>query len=134
LKLINSSNTDVSNAITEYFGDLADVVFEDTGNPDAFQSAIKAVTPGGRICTLSITGKSKIEVDVDYITTRDITVVGVLASPNSFIPALNMIAAKKIDVESCISHRFPFEETPQALDFAKNSSSKGKIKVLIIKD
>jgi L-iditol 2-dehydrogenase len=132
IKLINSKQENVHDAILEYFGDMADVVFEDTGNEEVFDMAVKSVVPGGKICALSITGTPTIPVDLDYITTRDITVVGVLASPNSFLPALNMIASGKVDVEGCISHKFKFEETVKALEFVRTSSGKERIKVLIV--
>jgi len=131
LHLINSANGDVPQQIEELFGSKADVVFEDTGNPQVFEVAIESVLPGGRICALSITGAKSIPVDMDYVATRDITVVGVLASPNSFVPALRMMEAGKVDVKGCISHRFPFQDAIQAFEFVRNSSGKDRIKVLV---
>ena len=132
IKLINSNEIDVVGGIKKCFGSLSDIVFECTGNADAFESAVRSVKPGGKICALSITGRPAIPVDMDYIVTRDITVVGVLASPNSFDPALKLIASRKIDVRSCISHRYPFEKSLEAFDFVRNSSGKDRIKVLVI--
>jgi len=132
LKLFNSKECDVFSSIHEYFGDYADVVFEDTGNPDVIITAVKMTAPGGRLCALSLTGKDTVPFPLEYVTSRDITVYGSLASPNSFAPALSMIAAGKIDVDSCISHRFSFNETPQALEFARTSHGQGRIKVLIV--
>ena len=131
LHFINSSKVNAMEGIADIFGDQADVVFEDTGNADVFDTAVKSVRPGGRICALSITGVPKIPVDVDYIATRDIAVIGVLASPNSFRPALKMIASGKVDVAGCISHEFPFEKTLEAFEFVRNSSGKDRIKVLV---
>lgn len=134
LEHINSSKVDVETEVEAIFGGKADVVFEDTGNASVFETAVKVVRPGGKICDVSITGTSKIPVDMDYIVTRDITIIGVLGSPNSFIPALNMIASRKIDVAGCISHKYPFEKTVDALEFVRTSSGKERIKVLIRKD
>jgi L-iditol 2-dehydrogenase len=134
LKLINSKSEDLEQRLHDFFGGKADIVFEDTGNPDAFESALNAIAPGGKICALSITGKPRIDVDLDYIATRDITLIGTLASPNSFVPALRMIAAGKIDARGCITHRYRFEETPEALDFAKNSSGMERIKIVILNE
>lgn len=130
MKFINAAKSDLTTEITRMFGDLADVVFEDTGNPEAFASAVKAVKPGGKICAVSITGAATIPVEMDYIVTRDITVVGILASPNSFIPALNMMASGKIDVAGCISHEFSFEETIEAFEYVRDPNSE-RIKVLV---
>ena len=72
--------------------------------------------------------------DRDYIVTRDITVVGMLASPNSFAPALRLIAAKKVDAAGCISHRFLFDQSVEALEFVRMKAARDKIKVLIVHD
>lgn len=133
MELINTSEVDLQEEIINIFGDKADVVFEDTGNAKVFESAVNSVKPGGKICALSITGTEKIPVDLDYIVTRDITVVGVLASPNAFEPALKMIAANKIDVKGCISHKYPFEQAVDAFEFVRNSTGKQRIKVLVVK-
>lgn len=130
LKFINSSKVSLAEEIISILGDKADIVFEDTGNAAAFDTAVKSVKPGGKICALSITGAPKIPVDMDYIVTRDITVVGVLASPNSFIPALNMMASKKVDVAGCISHEYPFEEAAAAFEYVRSSTGE-RIKVLV---
>lgn len=132
MELINTSEVDLHDELHKMLGGLADVVFEDTGSADAFDSAVKSVRPGGKICALSITGEGKFLVDMDYIVTRDINVVGVLASPNSFAPALNMIASKKIDVNGCISHKFKFDEAIEAFEFVRSSSGKNRIKVVVV--
>ena len=131
MRMFNNRECDVTTAVREWFGDYADVVFEDTGNPDVINTAVKMTRPGGRMCALSLTGKELIPFELEYVTSRDITVYGSLASPNSFAPALDMMAAGKIDVETCISHRFPFEQTPQALEFARTQHGTDKLKVMI---
>jgi L-iditol 2-dehydrogenase len=133
MKLYNSAQCDVIETIREDFGDYADVVFEDTGNPEVINTAIKMTAPGGRLCALSLTGKSTVPFMLEYITSRDITLYGVLASPNSFAPALQMMASGKLDLEPIISHRFPFEQTPEALEFTRTSHGQNRIKVLILK-
>ena len=133
LKLYNSSTCDVIEAVRADFGDFADVVFEDTGNPAVINTAIHMTAPGGRLCALSLTGKDTVQLELEYITSRDITVYGVLASPNSFAPALDMMASGKLDLDPIISHRFAFEQTPEALEFARTSHGQGRIKVLIEK-
>ena len=57
-----------------------------------------------------------------------------LASPNSFAPALEMIAAGKIDVDSVMTHTYPFEKTPDALEFAKTSHGQNRLKVVIVNE
>ena len=131
MHLINSTQGSVIDAIRNLFGDYADVTFEDTGNPEVINLAIRATAPGGRLCALSLTGKETVPFQLEYLTSRDITLYGVLASPNSFAPALNMMASGKLDLDPIISHRFTFEQTPEALEFARTSHGQGRIKVMI---
>jgi len=131
IKLLNSKDSDIKEQLENYMGGLPDVVFEASGNPDAVGDAVRVTRPGGKICAMSITGAPTIAVDLDYIVTRDITVVGMLASPNSFLSALRLAAEKKLDLKSCISHRFPFEKAVDAMEFVRLKSAKNRIKVLI---
>lgn len=134
LILINSSEGDLKEKIEEALRGPVDVVFEATGNAAAYKSAISIIRPGGKLCAMSITGISEIPIDMDYIVTRDITIIGMLASPNSFAPALELIAAGKVNVAACISHRYPFEQTVEALDFVRGKTSRDRIKVVILHD
>lgn len=129
MTLVNAAKTDAAEAVEQILRGPADVVFEDTGNAAAFESAVRCVKPGGRICALSITGTSRTTVDMDYIVTRDISVIGVLASPNSFIPSLKMIAAGKIDVAGCISHEYTFDRAVEAFEFVRTSGDRMKVVV-----
>ncbi|MEI8199623.1 MAG: alcohol dehydrogenase catalytic domain-containing protein [Eubacteriales bacterium] len=134
LTLINSNDGDLHKMIETALGGPADVVFEATGNAEAYKSAISVVRPGGKLCAMSITGTPEIAIDMDYVVTRDITIIGMLASPNSFAQTLALIAAGKINVAACISHRFPFEQTVEALDFVRSKTSRNRIKVVILHD
>lgn len=134
ITFINADDRDPIEAITEANGSLADIVFEDTGNPAALENAIKSVKPGGKLCVLSITGAPTVPVDIDYIVTREITVFGVLASPNCFGPALDLISSGKVDVKSCITHTYPFDKTNEAFDYVKNVKDIERIKVVVLQE
>lgn len=132
MKLVNSKEGNLKQQVEIALDGQADVVFEATGNSDAYSDAIELVRPGGKICAMSITGKEKIPIDLDYVVTRDITIVGMLASPNSFAPALALMGAGKIDTAACISHKFKFEDTVKALEFVRKKASPDRIKVVIV--
>ena len=129
--LIDSSKQNLHSEITAVLDDKADVVIEVTGNPSAFAEAILAVKPGGRICAGSITGSPAFPVDMDYITTRDITVFGVLASPNAFVPTLKLMSAGKLDVNPLITKIFPFDRTVDAFEYVR-LNQESRIKVLVV--
>lgn len=133
MTLINGAAAeDLNEAVRQALGGEPDAVIEATGNPAAYNTAIHLVRPGCKLCAVSITGKETIGADLDYLVTRDITMIGMLASPNAFDPALRMIGAGKIDVRSCITHTFPFLETKEACDFVRDRGVTNRIKTVIL--
>lgn len=110
-----------------------DVVFEATGHPEGLTTALSLVRPGGRIGILSITGKPRVEIDMDLVVTRAITLVGILGSPNAFVPALNLLSSGKVDVASLITHTFPFEKAGEAFEFFRGGSG-DRIKIVVSRE
>jgi L-iditol 2-dehydrogenase len=92
--------------------------------------AIHLTAPGGRLNALSITGSPAVPADLDYLVTRDITMVGSLASPNAFLPALRLLASGAVKVRPLISRVFPFDEAVEAFHFVRNRTAP-RIKVLV---
>ncbi len=111
-------------------GGTFDAVFEATGQPEGLTTALSLVRPGGRIGVLSITGKPRVEIDMDLVVTRAVTLFGILGSPNAFTPALNLLASGKIDVSSLITHTFPFERAGEAFEFFRGGSG-DRIKIVV---
>ncbi len=130
LLFLDSSKVDVRTEVPRLLGGLPEVTAECTGNPDVLDTAVHLTAPGGRINALSITGKEAIPTDVDYITTRDITLVGSLASPNAFPPTLRLLAAGRIRVRPLVSRTFPFAQTKEAFDYVRLRQGP-RIKVLV---
>lgn len=110
----------------------ADLVVEATGSPSAMADAIQCVRPGGRISALSITGTNPIGIDLDYVVTRAISIVGNLASPNAFGPALQLMAAGKIDVKPLLTHTFSFDQCADAFEFVRTDRAGDRIKTTVI--
>ncbi len=130
ITLADSTKVDILEEVPKILGGLPEVVSECTGNPAALDEAIHLTAPGGRLNALSITGAARLPLDVDYLVTRDIVMVGSLASPNAFPPALRLIASGAIRVRPLISRTFPFEEAIEAFDYVRLRRGP-RIKVLV---
>ena len=131
--LLNKQEQDLSIELPKVLGGQADVVFEATGNSEVMDEAIHCVKPGGKVCALSILGKSSVPIDVDYLVTREISLIGSLASPNTFIPTMELIANGKIDVKPLITQTFPLERGVDAFEYVYKKQGP-RIKVLVIQD
>jgi threonine dehydrogenase-like Zn-dependent dehydrogenase len=133
LTLLDSSKVDVQAEVPRILRGRPEVVSECTGNPEALNEAIHLAAPGGRLNVLSITGVPAVAADVDYLVTRDVTLVGSIASPNAFAPALRLLASGALRVRPLISRIFPFRDALEAFTFVR-LRREPRIKVLVVAD
>jgi L-iditol 2-dehydrogenase len=131
ITLLDSTNVDILSEVPRILGGRPEVVSECTGNPKALDDAIHLTAPGGRLNVLSITGSPTVAADIDYLVTRDITLVGSLASPNAFAPALRLLASAAVKVRPLISRIFPLHEAVEAFNFVR-MRKEPRIKVLVV--
>ena len=130
LTLVDSSKVDVAREVPRILDGYPEVVSDCTGNPSALNEALHLTAPGGRLNTVSITGSQSVSVDVDYLVTRDIVMVGSLASPNAFPSALRMMATRAVKVRPLISKIFPFGQALEAFEYVR-LRKEPRIKVLV---
>ncbi len=130
ITLVDSTKVEIARQVPEILGGNPEVVSECTGNPAVLNEAIHLTAPGGRLNALSITGSASVPVDVDYLVTRDIVMVGSLASPNAFPSALRMLASGALKVKPLISKIFPFAEAVEAFNYVRLRKGP-RIKVLV---
>ena len=130
IALLDASREDVLDEVPRILGGPPEVVSECSGDPEALNTAIHLTAPGGRMNVLSITGASSVPADIDSLVTRDIVMVGSLASPNAFVPALRLLASGAIKVRPLISRIYPFEEALEAFNFVR-LRRQPRIKILV---
>jgi len=91
-----------------------DVVFETTGNPKAIAQALKLVKRGGTIVLIGI-GAGEVPLNIDLITRSGIRVLGSFRYSYHFPGAVALAKAHRLNLTPLVSHRFPFDQTPEAL-------------------
>ena len=87
----------------------ADLVFEVVGVTAAFQAAIACVRKGGQV-TLVGNLSPKVELPLQQIVTREITLRGSCASSGEYPACLDMLARGTIDVDPLVSAVAPLAE------------------------
>jgi threonine dehydrogenase-like Zn-dependent dehydrogenase len=130
ITFVDSTKVDISREVPRILDGYPEVVSDCTGNPAALNEALHLTAPGGRLNTVSITGSQSVAVDVDYLVTRDIVMVGSLASPNAFPSALRLLASGALKVRSLISRIFSFGEAFEAFEYVR-LRKEPRIKVLV---
>jgi len=130
IPLVDSSAADAAAEVPRILGGSPELVSECSGNPAALNDAIHLTAPGGRINVLSITGSPSVAADIDYMVTRDIIMVGSLASPNAFPAALRLMESGAVRVRPLISKVFSFDHAVEAFEYVR-ARKEPRIKVLV---
>ncbi len=102
-----------------------DVAVECTGNPSGFALARRALRPRGTL-VLKSTYAGRLTMDASSVVVDEIALVGSRCGP--FPPALRLLTAGRVEVESLIDARYPLAEAEAALERA---GRRGTLKVLL---
>lgn len=87
----------------------ADMAFEAVGITAAVGRAVEAVRMGGRVVLVGNLSP-KIELALQSVVTRQVTLLGSCASQGEYPECLDLIARKRVNVDSFISARAPLSE------------------------
>ncbi len=106
---------DAVNRISEGWG--ADVVFEASGAPKAFETLMQLPRPGGR-CVLVGMPVDPVPFDVSAAAVREISFATVFRYAHQYPRAIAMFASGKVDLKPLITETFGFEQSIAAFERA----------------
>ena len=107
---LDAKKTDVPSAVRDYTsGRGADVAMEVVGNTQALQTALASLRKGG-ILTLIGNLSPMVELPLQSVVTREISIFGSCASSGEYPVCLDLLARKAIRVEPLISAVAPLTE------------------------
>lgn len=127
---INPKQTDAAKTVSEITGGRgADMAIEAVGATAPVQTAIACLRKGGAL-TLVGNITPKIELPLQAVVTRELTLLGSCASQGEYPACLELLARGAIQVEPLISARIPLAEAPLWFDrlYAREP---GLLKVLV---
>ncbi len=129
---VNIRNTDLAaevGRLTDGWG--ADVVFECSGSPKAWETIMQLPRPGGAIVAVGLPVEP-VKVDIAAASTKEVRIENVFRYAHQYDRAIALIASGKVDLKPLISETFPFERSVEAFDRAveaRPSDVKLQIKV-----
>lgn len=133
--IINAEKEDVVIRVNEITkGELADVVVDVTGNPEALKIDPDIVKPQGTIVSAGLTGTETITpIFMDKIVFKEIRLQGVLSNDiTTMRPAIRLAESRKYPIEKMVTHKFPLQEAERAVQTTgKEFPSDYPIKVVI---
>jgi L-iditol 2-dehydrogenase len=123
----NSDVPDKIRALTDGRG--ADAAFEVVGLPQTVNTAIESVRKGGSV-TLVGNLKPQVDLPLQVVVTRELTLIGTCASAGEYPACLDLIAGGQINVTKFISATAPLEEGAQWFE-RLYAGEKGLMKVVL---
>lgn len=106
---------DVIMEMTESRG--ADVVFEASGNPKAFEAAQKLVRKQGRLVMVAWYESRRVEFHPHRILGNEIDVIASYwANDVDFRRAVSLVSSRKLDVRPLIGEHFPLDQIQRAFE------------------
>jgi L-iditol 2-dehydrogenase len=129
---INFSDTNLEEKIigcTNNYG--VDIAIIATSDMTTIDTALKIVRKGGIVLLMGepMVGSVR-DIDLTVVYNKEISIITSYAASNEDIKdALNLIVAGDIKINQLITHKFPFDESIKALQFA--NSRNGSLKVMI---
>jgi len=115
VNITKQSLADVVAEATEGWG--ADVVFEASGSPRAYQGIFDLVRPGGAIVLVGLPVEPT-NFDVPAAIVKEARIETVFRYANNFDRAVNLIASGKVDLKPLITDTFDFKDSIAAFDRA----------------
>ncbi|WP_368185363.1 zinc-binding dehydrogenase [Aestuariibius sp. HNIBRBA575] len=107
-----------------------DVVIEASGAIPAFNMALMAVRPKGRVSILSNIQLRDAQVNLNQIMLKEIEVFGSFQFNREFEEAVQLIEAGQVDFDVLTAQEFPLEQTGDALELMASGKAFGKIILL----
>lgn len=94
-------------------GKGADLFFEASGSPKAFDDMMSVVTQGGRVVLVGMP-QDRVPLDVVALEVKEISLTGIFRYANVWDRTLALLGSGKIDVKPLISASYPFDKSVEA--------------------
>ncbi len=107
---------DVVAAVTRAEPLLLDAVFECCGQQAALDQAVELLKPGGKLMVVGIPAVDRITFAIDRLRRREICIQNVRRQNGCLQAAVDLIASGAVPLDPLITHRFPFDQTPEAFE------------------
>jgi alcohol dehydrogenase len=129
--VVNSTERNPREVIDELTGGLgADVAMEAVGLPEAFESAVDLVRPGGRVANIGVHGKPA-TLHLEQIWIKNLTITTGLVDTYSTPKLVSLIANHQLDTTPIVTHRFSMNEFEAAYDVFSRAGETSALKVVL---
>jgi L-iditol 2-dehydrogenase len=111
-------------------GEAPQVIIEASGNPVAMASAVDLAGFKSRLVYVGIETGDSAPAFLGQIQSKELSIRGVIGSPNVWPAALRFLARGGIDLDAVITASFPLERATEALDAARRTDENVKVQMV----
>ncbi|MDZ7265478.1 MAG: alcohol dehydrogenase catalytic domain-containing protein [candidate division KSB1 bacterium] len=129
----NPDRSDVVKEISNLQPLLMDVVYECSGDPAAFDQAIKLLKPGGALVAVGIPELDEIPIPIHELRRKEITIINIRRQAHCTKQAIDLLEQRQINLDEMATHHFQLEETGLAFELVSDHQD-GVIKAMISVD
>lgn len=115
-------------ALTDGLG--VDVAIEAVGIPETFTMCTEIVRPAGHIANVGVHGKP-VQLALQDLWISNVTITMGLVNTNTLGTLLKLVAQKKIDADTFISHTFALADIVEAYDVFGRAAETKALKVIL---
>ncbi len=101
--------------VDDVSGLRVDAFVDASGAAAAVTAGLAAVRPAGQVVLVGM-GTPTMELPVQLIQNRELTLTGVFRYANTWPTAINLVRSGRVDLEAMVTARYPLEKTAEALD------------------
>ncbi len=112
----NVDHEDIVEKISREEPLLLDVIFECCGKQEAMDQAIRLAKPGGKIIMVGIPEFDNWSFQADIIRRKELCLQNVRRQNECYRSAIDMISSGRLNMDSLVTHHFPFDKTKEAFD------------------
>jgi L-iditol 2-dehydrogenase len=127
----NPDRVDIVKEISRIEPLLLDVVYECSGDPRAIAQGVQLLKPGGTLVIVGITETDEVSLPIHELRRKEITIINIRRQVHCTQKAIDLLAQRKRNMDSMVTHRFPLEETQKAFDLVANYRD-GVMKAMIL--
>lgn len=99
---------------------LMDIVYECSGDREAFNQAIKLLKPGGTLTVLGIPEIDEIPFPMHELRRKEVTIINIRRQANATQKAIDLLERRQVNLDAMATHYFPLEEIWRAFDLVAN--------------
>jgi len=107
-----------------------DLAFDAAGAAQALLDILKVLRPQGRAILYGVPDRAIPEFPSKEVVLKDLVLYGALSDRTGWDEMIGFVAGRKIDLQSLITHRFPFERAAEALGAVRDRRD-GAIKAVL---